>query len=98
MVQAKIEYHKVHIVIVSFIGNKIQDDHHDVWIQEINHSISSIEVRYKMDLGRGFCYLAFRNQQTIQALLMLTPHKTLWGTSIYQKWIQSFKALITQWG
>jgi hypothetical protein len=49
----------------------------------MNHSSSSVEVKYKMDIGRGFCYLVFPNQQTTQALLMLTPHKTLWGTSIY---------------
>jgi len=66
-----------------------------VWIQEINHSISSTKVRYRMDIGKRLCHLASPNQQTSQALLMLTPHKTLWGTSIYQERIHSFKYLIT---
>jgi hypothetical protein len=30
VVQAEIKYHKAHIVIVSFISNKIQDNHYDV--------------------------------------------------------------------
>jgi hypothetical protein len=64
MVQVEIEYHKVHIVIVDFIGNKIQDNHHDVWIQKINYNISFTKVRYRWMLEKGFViWLLITNRQ-----------------------------------
>jgi hypothetical protein len=64
VVQVEIKYHKVHIVIVSFFGNNIQDNHHDVWIQEINYNISFIKVRYRWMLEEGFIiWLLVTNRQ-----------------------------------
>jgi len=44
------------------------------------------------ELGRGFFLILSKQQATIQKLLMLTPHRSRWGTCILQKWTSGFKA------
>lgn len=44
------------------------------------------------ELGRGFFQILSKQQATTQKLVMLTPHRSRWGTCILQSWTSGFNA------
>ncbi len=55
------------------------------------NAIVKVEViKFRMDVRRGFLYLSTTIEEGTKKLLMLTPHKIPWGTTIYQEWILMF--------
>ncbi|KAG0584557.1 hypothetical protein KC19_3G217600 [Ceratodon purpureus] len=90
VLQNEAAYLRDHTVIASFLGKRIPPNAIPDWITQLNQKLGFQAISFKMDMGRGFFFLATADSQITRQILSLTPHVTKWGTCIYQEWEPGF--------
>jgi hypothetical protein len=62
---------------------KIPPHHITNWVVFLNVIVKVGVINFRMDARRGFLYLSTTIIKGTKKLLMLTPHKTPWGATVY---------------
>jgi hypothetical protein len=83
VLQQEINFHTQHTVITNFVGTKIPPHHIVDWVVLLNAIVKVGVINFRMDAKRGFLYLNTTITESTMKLLMLTPHKTPWGGTVY---------------
>ena len=78
-----------HAIVAYFVGGRQTNAVLTQWVAALQTQTSDW-VGLGRDLGKGFFQILTKQAATTQKLLMLTPHRTRWGTSILQTWASGF--------
>lgn len=73
------------------MGGKLSAEALAFWIKSIQIAVGDW-IGLGRDLERGFFQVLSKQPAVTQKLLMLTPHRTRWGTCILQTWTPGFNA------
>lgn len=76
-------------VVVYFVGGRQTHTALLQWVAALQKQTGDW-IGLGRDLGRGFFQILTRQTLATQKLLMLTPHRSKWGTCILQTWMPGF--------
>lgn len=91
IVKRDTEFYQKHAVVAYFVGGKLSSEAIALWIKNLQTVVGDW-VGLGRDLGRGFFQVLSKQPAVTQKLLMLTPHRSRWGTCILQTWTPGFNA------
>lgn len=90
VLQQEINFHTQHTIITNFDGMKILPHRITYWVVLLNAIVKVGVINFLMNASRGFLYMSTTITESTKKLLMLTPHKTQWGATIYQERVPMF--------
>jgi hypothetical protein len=90
VLQQEINFHTQHTIITNFDGMKIPPHRIANWAVLLNVIVNVGVINFLMHAKRGFLYMSTTITKSTKKLLMLTPHKTPWGATIYREWVPMF--------
>jgi hypothetical protein len=96
VLQQEINFHTQHTLITYFVGTKIPPHRIVDWVVLLNAIIKFGVINFRMDARRGFLYLSTTITKSTMKLLMLTPHKTPWGATVYVQRVLMFNPKLSQ--
>ena len=90
MLLARIEELKDQLLIGKFVGSKPSPQAMKLWIQALNQKLRGNALSLCRNVGKGFFLLRSEDKDTLNALLMVSPFRSKWGTCMLQSWIPRF--------
>jgi hypothetical protein len=91
VVKLDTEHLQKHAVVAYFVGGKQSPVAINQWLTVLQRQVGDW-IGIGRELGHGFFQLLSKQPATTQKILMLTPHKSRWGTCILQTWTPGFVA------
>lgn len=85
------EFLKNHAIVAYFVGGQQSQTSLNNWLAVLQKEVGEW-VGVGRTLGRGFFQVLCKHPAATQKVLMLTPHKSRWGTCILQTWTPGFNA------
>ncbi len=58
-------------------------------IIDLQHFHNLGKVKFELDAQKGFVFLNVESLKTTKTMLVFTPHKLPWCSTIYQEWVQT---------
>jgi hypothetical protein len=89
IVKRDIEHLQKHAVLAYFVGGRHRSMTMSQWVFALQAEVGAW-VGIGRDLGKGFFQIYTKSLITTQKILMLTPHRSKWGTCILQTWTSDF--------
>jgi hypothetical protein len=87
---ARIALLKEELLIAKILGPKPAPQDLVRWLSALNQELGGNEVSFCMNVGKGFMFLRSEDSDAIHNALMLSPHKSRWGTCMLQSWVPGF--------
>jgi hypothetical protein len=85
------EHLQKHAIMAYFVGGRQRAQVVTQWIATLQAEVGAW-MGVGRDLGRGFFQVYIKSLATTQKILMLTPHRSKWGTCILQSWASNFNS------
>ena len=87
---ARIARLKEELLIAKFVGPKPTLQDMDEWLKALNQSLGDHVLTFCMNVGKGYFFLKGEDSDALNHALMLSPHKSKWGTCMIQSWVPGF--------
>ena len=89
-VSARIDLLKNQLLIAKFVGPKPTFQDMEKWLQALNQQIGESVLSFCMNVGKGYFFLKGEDSDALSRALMMSPHKSKWGTCMIQSWVLGF--------
>jgi hypothetical protein len=88
-VRRDMEHLQKHSIMAYFVGGMQRSQAVAQWVASLQAEVGAW-VGIGRDLGRGFFQIYTKSFITTRKILMLTPHRSRWGTCLLQSWMSNF--------